>query len=219
MDFSGIKSMLPDVKKIGMASLNQGPKNKVSFEQAVIDYQSFGGVVKMDSSIEGSPKLLYPHSERLISQLSVLDKKIAYLNAQIGEYTGMKRAKTIGDMKSSVIKFKEPSYWKHLIQLGADAKYREQYKKIRPPMNKFDDPRWGAVAREFVKSSEYRNRLYEAKTSIIGEKSGSITGSISKTEQHTGDLMDRRLVKLRAELESFVKKRDAISSILNFCED
>ncbi len=184
---------------------------KESLEEVIKEYSSIGGVVRVSDG-----KIVYPTKERLVSQLETVEKKLSELRSQLRELKKKQKEYSYDSVLSKLSRGINPLYWKHLISLFTDEEYRSAFEKIRPPVERFNDPRWGSMVKMFIISKEYRERLLEAKESPIGKNRPTIKENVMKSLEYGWELINQRIAKVEKEMNELEKKRKVLKKLLAF---
>jgi hypothetical protein len=172
-------------------------------QEAVKKYLLFGGIIKIEETGR-FPTLVYPDEARLKQQMEEARKKLEDLNKQVSDWDKRFAEYDTSKLTDMVGKFAEPLYWEHAAKLVADPTYREVYDKVSPPMHLIHRGKWKKRLRMFVKSKEYRLRLHEARTSVIGRKREPMTKEVENRLEFNRQLVRQareRLLAKRKELE------------------
>ena len=188
-----------------------------STEDVLKDYLSTGGLLKVDRSNPRKPRILYPDRRRLTAQLDDLQKRRKNLEAKISHWEEAQRrkAETLSKKVSLVL---DPLYWEHILRSGIDAGYREAVRVVDPPVKMMREAKWRKPMEMFVRSADYRERLKEARTSLLGESRGTMREDAEKSDGFEEEVIGNRLEKLRKELENYVKKESVLAGLLEFVE-
>lgn len=196
-----------DLKKI--TSITDLPRQK-----AIEEYLADGGVLKFEKD-----KLIYPDKERIKSQLDSAIQKRDYLNSVIRELKKRHNEFEYDSVAKKVTRVFDPLYWEHLSKMYRDEEYKVAFEKVEPPIGRIKDPKYRGIVKMFVKDDEYRKRMLEAKTSIIGENSGTVRESIEKNLESSRKMMSARLEKVRKERKIFDDKIKFLKVITKIAEE
>ena len=180
-------------------------------KKAVDDYVKMGGVVKLKDG-----KIIYPEKKRIESQIEQVKKRLESLKQQKAELIKKKREYTYNSLILEATRFADPLYWNHLFKMLTDKNYKEVFETVKPPVERIKDAKWRSMIRMFVKSDEYRQRLFEAKTSKIGKSRETIRDSVEKNFKDAQDLISHRLKKIEREKKDLEAREKSFSSILKF---
>lgn len=188
-----------------------------SVDEVLKDYLSTGGLLKVDRSDPDKPRILYPDRRRLTAQLGELRKRREHLEAKISHWEAAQKekAETLSKKVSLVL---DPLYWEHIVRSGIDASYRNAVRVVDPPVRMMREAKWRKPMEMFVHSAEYRERLKEARTSLLGESRGTMREDAEKSVGFEEEVIGNRLEKLRKELDNYVKKESALAGLLELVE-
>ncbi len=180
--------------------------------EAIREYVSSGGVIKLESVTP--MKIAYPSRNRLKAQLDEVRAKKRKITE---EMRNLRRKQEKGKKALRKIKvIADPLYWKHRIKLLADPGYRKAYETVEMPVAAMTDPKHRKMVEMFVTNPEYRERLVEARTSVIGRSRGSIRESVEKSDKFKEEVISERLGKLEKELEKYERREKALNTLLQF---
>ena len=184
----------------------------VSREKAIELYLSDGGVIKYDGD-----RIVYPNKGRLLVQVEAAEKKYNYLNAIINELQAHAKGYEYDSTFKTIARVADPVFWEHQYKVRTDDDYRVAFDKVQPPIERMRDERWKNVVRMFVQDKEYRERLVEAKTSVIST-SHSMKDELEKNLASSRSLVKSRLQKLKNERIYFEEKITLLKSMMEYVE-
>ncbi|NYZ79954.1 hypothetical protein H0N95_01740 [Candidatus Micrarchaeota archaeon] len=199
---------LPEIKLPGFKIMTA----TVSREKAIELYLSDGGIIKYDGY-----KIIYPDKQRLASQLDEVNKKYAYLNSIISELQRHVKSYEYDSTMKTAARVVDPVFWEHLYKMRTDDDYRVAFDKVQPPIERMRDERWKSVVRMFVQDKEYRDRLVEAKTSVISSNH-SMKDELEKNLESSKSLVKLRLQKLKKERVYFEEKITLLKAMHEYVE-
>lgn len=182
------------------------------FDEAVETYLDMGGILKVENGI--SPMLVYPGKGRLQSQKADMKRRKNYFDVQIRNLERRKQIYTASDFFSSLSRFGDPLYWEHIARFNMDQGYKETTLLVDPPVNRMRDARWRKMMRMYVKNQEYRERLKEARTSIIGKKRESTNETAHRSREGNRKTIDNRLNGLKEDRDRFHKRIRALNILM-----
>lgn len=188
-------------------------ENNFSREKAVEKYLADGGVLKFEGH-----KLIYPDRARIQRQLDSVSKKRDYLNGLIKELEKRQSAHEYDSTFKVFGRVFDPLYWEHMYKMHSNDEYKNSFEKVQPPIERMKDVRWRGVVKMFVQSEDYRERLVEAKTGIIGKNSGTIRDSVEKTLDSNRKMMQSRLDKLKKEKKIFDERVKVLKALKTWAE-
>lgn len=186
-------------------------------EEAIENYLSQGGLLKVDDSGGGEPKLIYPGKDRIRKQLESTKKKEKYLQGEVLKLQRKKRKKA--RKTSSLKKVFDPLYWEHFYKMRTNEGYKKAYEEVQPPIEKANDSDWRSMIKMFVKEPEYRERLIEAARSEISKGKGTIREEMQKREHFSEEVIDKRVKKLKDKLDKYRKKRRSLKVLLKWARE
>jgi hypothetical protein len=188
-------------------------------EEAVKIYLSTGGLLKMDHSSAKEPRILYPDARRINAQLRDIEHKKEYYAEQLRFWERTDRSLNSGSIVSGMQAIADPLYWEHLVKFAVSQDYKKAFKTVQPPIDKMRDRKWRRMMRMFLRSPEYRERLVEARTSILGRKRGPIRKTAEKADTFKKEVVAERIAKLRKERDTLVRKGKALKVLLEWVTD
>ncbi|MEM0372277.1 MAG: hypothetical protein QXO69_00320 [archaeon] len=184
----------------------------ISREKAIELYLADGGVIKYEGD-----RIVYPDKKRLMSQLESAEKKYSYLSSVISELEKHSKNYNYDSALKTISRAFDPVYWEHQYRKRTDEDYRTAFEKVQPPIERMHEERWKNVVRMFVQDKEYRDRLVEAKTSVIST-SPSMKDEVAKNLAVTRELINARLKKLRKERSYFEEKITLLRAMMEYVE-
>ena len=187
------------------------------FDNAIETYLDMGGVLKVDDGL--IPKLVYPSRARLNYQLDDTKRKKGYVDTQIRNLERKKRSYLANNFFTSVSRFVDPLYWEHTYRLNTDKDYKKSVNIVQPPVDLLRDVKWRKTVKMFVKSPDYRERLKEARTSIIGKKRRSINETAHHSLDENRKTIDNRLNGLREDREKFYKRINSLTTLMGWAKN
>jgi hypothetical protein len=182
-------------------------------QRALETYFSAGGIVKLEFG-RGFPELVYPTRSRLEGQLKETAEKASGFGKQLREW-GKRRADLESDKVGDyVLRAADPVFWEHQAKLLSDPEYKEDYELISPPMHLLHRQEWKKRLAMFVRSKEYRLRLREARTSIIGKKRLPMSEEVEMRLDFNRQTADRELEKVAAKKKTLDSLESALRVML-----
>ncbi len=185
-----------------------------SLDQETLDaieaYVSNGGVIKLESV--NPLKIVYPSKARLKQQLEEARNRKKKLDSEIRSLSRKKE----GNAAKKVKVLLDPVYWKHRIKLVSDSEYRKAYETVEMPIEAASDAKHRRMVEMFVNNPEYRERLVEARTSLIGRSRGSIRETVEKNSRFRNDVIVTRISKLKKERAQAEQQEKVLSRLLHF---
>ncbi|MBI1973323.1 hypothetical protein HYS54_00775 [Candidatus Micrarchaeota archaeon] len=196
-----------------ISKLKRSAKGKLS--QRVLDafkvYLETGGVVKLQ---ESPFEIVYPTRQRLDYLIDENGRKMAYLDSETGKW--QKHIGEVSATRQGFGRFFDPVYLRHVINSAVDPSYREAVRVVNPPVHLIGDARYRRMMRMFVSSSDYRDRLKEARTSMLGRKRDSVTETAEKIVAFKKKTMNARVSRIRGERAIFEKRAQSLSVIRDY---
>lgn len=182
-------------------------------DEAIEIYLGQGGVIKLDDSKEGEPRLIYPNVGRINKQLRRAKKKEDYIREEIKNLKRKKRKKARKYLTSAKKMF-DPIYWEHEYKKRTDEEYKKVYEEVKPPIERLNDSDWRSMVKMFVREEDYRERLLEAARSEIAKNKGTIKEEMKKRDEFSEEIIQNRINKLEKKLKRYRKKRKALKKLL-----
>ena len=184
-------------------------KDSYSSRQAAIDsYLSMGGVTKFEET-SGFPRLVYPTSQRLESQIMENEKKLNSLDRQVAAWHRRHKALKTNKATDIAARAVDPLYWEHRTRLITDPSYRATYELVKPPIHLLNREKYRKRLKMFIQSKEYRLRLHEARLSKIGKKRAPMAEEVElrfdfnrKMAQNELAKLDEKRIALRTRLSA-----------------
>lgn len=193
-----------DFKQLIPEELSDSYKDR---QNALQRYLELGGITKVEET-KAFPKLVYPSKKRLEKQIEETKEKIEDINQQIKEWSRRHRHLMTNKITDTFQRIAEPLYWEHQAKLLTDPSYRNTYDLVKPPIHLINRKEWKNRLKMFIKSKEYRLRLHEARTSIIGKKREGMTKEVESRFD-----FNKRLA--RQERDKLLKKKKELRERLN----
>ena len=179
----------------------------LSFEKAVEEYKSAGGLAKVDSGI-----LVYPDAARLEQQEKQAGDKLVVVNKQLTEWLNVKRELS-SSLKDKAALLRDSLFWKHVFKLVGDSEYRKSFDAVKIPVGKIKEQRYRAILESFLERPEYRKNLTAAYSGEIGGKKDKIASSARENAEFKLDLVNAQIAKLEKE-KSDLERKITVFSVL-----
>lgn len=207
-----ILSKLPDFKKMI-------PESDLGKEEAIRNYRELGGILRFDESDKENHRIIYPNKERIGHQLVEAKRKRRYLDLEVRQLRRKYTLLAYDNVISAPLRIVDPLYWEHLIRKGVDKDYRRITDVVEPPISKMHSARWRKMVKMFVKNKDYRDRLLEAKTSIIGKNRMTVSKTIERNTESTKKLLRSRIEKLEKERDNFLNKARVLQALSKWVDE
>jgi len=185
-------------------------------ESALKTYLAMGGIIKIGEIISGWPELIYPTSSRITSLLIKIEKEMKVVDRQIKDWRGRNRDLAYNNVKHVAKRVADPLFWEHKTKLMVDPSYRKTFVLVEPPMHLLHKSKWRKRLRMFVRDKEYRLRLHEARTSIIGKKRQGMSKEEEKRMDFTRNFTDIELNKLVEKRKILHRQKNALRTLLTW---
>ena len=187
-------------------------------EGALKTYLSMGGIVKVGEIAEGWPELVYPTPTRLTTVLSRVEDDLRAAESQIKEWRRRHRDLAYNNVRHVAKRVVDPLFWEHRAKLLADPSYRKTYDLVEPPMHLLHKDKWRKRLKMFVRDKEYRLRLHEARTSILGRKRKGMSKEEEDRIGFTRSFTDLELNKLLKKRKVLNEQQRALRTLLSWAK-
>ncbi len=175
-------------------------------EKEAIDYYlKHGGLIKIAN--KSVLEITYPSKDIIKKELSKLIPELNSTEDKIKLWEKIHNDAENFAKVNKVKKFFVSTYWKHKLKEVTDKDYKEDYAKIKLPIDFVVDKDLNNVINTFIESKDYRSRLIDAvdnsivyKNRSLGEKvvkKAELQKEISKTKL---DVLYFRKSKLEQEI-------------------
>ncbi len=174
-------------------------------KDAIDHYLKHGGLIKIAN--KSVLEITYPSKDILKKELSRLIPELNSTEDKIKQWEKIHNDAENFTKVNKVKKFFVSTFWKHKLKEITDKEYKENFAKIRLPIDFVVDKDLNKVINTFIESKDYRSRLIDAvdnsivyKNRSLGEKvvkKATLQKEISKTKL---DVLYSRKDKLGLEI-------------------
>lgn len=175
-------------------------------EKGAIDhYLKHGGLIKIAN--KSVLEITYPSKDIIKKELSRLIPELNSTEDKINQWEKLHNDAENFAKRNKIKKLLVPTFWKHKLKEITDKNYKEDYAKIKLPIDFVVDKDLNKVINTFIESKDYRSRLIDAvdnsivyKNRSLGEKvvkKAELQKEISKTKL---DVLYNRKDKLEQEI-------------------
>ena len=193
-----------DIFSKNFSSLNLD-SNPTLRAKALTKYFSDGGVVSvMDGTKALWPKLVYPSTDRLETQINHLQSLKKKFDEDKKRWEKKLMDESMYHLKHNFFKLSEPVYWKHLLKLITNGEYKYDAGQVNLPAHLISDKRWRPMIQMFVENIEYRKQLVET------VQQGLVYKDNKKVGKYANDLRDFRMEISTKKIVFFKKKIEEI---------
>ncbi len=197
------------------------PELKVTPEhpraKALKHYFESGGVVSLAPQEKNWPKLLYPPKAKLQEQLTELERVKKQYEIRLSDWGKQHHAAKTYHLRHSVLKLKEPLYWKHLVKLAADKEYRVDAESVKLPAHLVSDPKWRAMVQMFVEDPEYRRQLADTvQTSVVYKNNKQVAKFATELQDFREKQTGRQIEDLKEKLAVIQKQEHVYKELIQW---
>lgn len=174
-------------------------------KEAIEHYLKHGGLIKIAD--KSAFEIIYPSKDIIKKELSRLTPELSSVEDKIRQWEKIYKDAENFAKVNKIKKFFVASFWKHTFKEMTDKEYKEDFAKIRLPIDFVVDKDLSKVINTFMKDKDYRSRLIDAvdnsivyKNRSLGErvvKRANLQKEISKTKL---DVLYYRKDKLEQEI-------------------
>ncbi len=194
-----------DIKKLTQ-------EEKVSLESFLRE----GGIIKTT----GKPKLdiLYPNKDIVKKELDELLPERSKTMQKIELWNGIKKESEEFIKKNKKTKYLKTTFWKHKIKETFDKDYKEDFKKIKIPIEYIGEESMNNLIKEFINNKEYRQKLIETIESSIVYRNKGIGEKVVKKLALQKEISKNKLDVLLArknKLDDRIKMYKLLSKWIN----
>jgi len=156
-----------DIKKLS-------EEEKVSLES----YLREGGIIKTT----GKPKLdiLYPNKDIVKKELDELMPERSKVIEKLEQWNKVKKESEEFIKKNKKTKYLKTTFWKHKLKETFDKDYKDDFKKIKIPIEYIGEESMKKLIDEFIDNKDYRQKLIETIESSIVYKDKGIGEKVIK---------------------------------------
>ncbi|RLG21976.1 hypothetical protein DRN74_01020 [Candidatus Micrarchaeota archaeon] len=191
-------------------------KRNQDLDKAITTYLEMGGVLKLNG--QDNTELIYPNKRRILYQIEEIKKKRTYIDKQLRFFERKRRSFITNNFFTNASRFIDPLYWQHILKINLDKEYRKSVDIVDPPITLMRDKKWRKMIKMFVNNAEYRERLKEARTSIIGKRRSSVRENAEKSIRNNIEAIDARIKQLREERRKFSRRLRALNTLLSWAK-
>ncbi len=189
----------------------KAPRPRLSREEACKLYQDSGGILRTEGE-----KLLFPDSERLVTQLSETVLRRDNLTSQLRFWQRQHRGVASGNVLEDALRVTDPLFWEHLIKFSTEKDYRRSFGKVDLPMKYLNDEKYRRIIRTFIRDESYRKRLVKAKTGVLGQSGDTIKESADKKRDFKRKIVGDKVEKLKKERAEVAEKIRMLEALLEW---
>lgn len=174
-------------------------------KEAIDHYLKHGGLIKIAN--KSVMEITYPSKDIIKKELSNLIPELNSVEDKIKQWEKIHYDAENFAKVNKVKKFFISTYWKHKLKEITDKEYKENFAKIKLPIDFVVDKDLNKVINTFIESKDYRSRLIDAvdnsivyRNRSLGEKvvkKATLQKEISKTKL---DVLYFRKSKLEQEI-------------------
>jgi hypothetical protein len=188
--------------------------------KALKRYFETGGVVSLSPQDKNWPKLLYPPKAKLQEQLADLDKVRKQYEIRLTDWEKENAAAKNYHLRHSVLKLKEPLYWRHMAKLATDKEYRTDADSVKLPAHLVGDPKWKSMVQMFVEDPEYRRQLADTvQTSAVYKNDKRVARAATEYQKSHMKDTQRQIDDLREKLASIKNEQAILRELVNWASN
>lgn len=188
--------------------------------KALKRYFETGGVVSLSPQDKNWPKLLYPPKSKLQEQVNELERVRKQFETRLADWEKSNAAARQYHLRHSVLKFKEPLYWKHVAKRTLDSDYRKDAESVKLPAHLVSDPKWKSMVQMFVEDPEYRRQLADTvETSIVYKNNKQVARFASELQEFRIAQTKRQIDDLREKIASLKNEEATLKELINWASN
>lgn len=173
-------------------------------KQGLNNYFLEGGIIKANTKIK--LKVFYPSKDIIKKELNKLYSERAKTIDKIDQWYKIKKNSENFIKKNKVKKFMKSTFWKHTLKSIFDKKYKEDFKKIKIPIEYIGEESIRKLVDEFINNLEYRQKLIETIDYSIVYKNKGIGDKVIKKLELQKEISKAKLDSLNTRKNKLQEK-------------
>jgi hypothetical protein len=187
-------------------------------EKVVMDtFLREGGILKSTGKIK--LELIYPSKDIVEKELAQLLPERSKVMEKIEQWHKIKKDSEEFIQNNKISKFAKGTFWKHKMKETFDKDYKEDFKKIKIPIEYIGDESMRKLMDEFINNKEYRQNLIETIESSIVYRNKGIGEKVGKKLELQKEISKNKLDILRARKHKLDERINMYKTISRFIKN
>jgi len=173
-----------------------------------------GGILKTTGKTK--LELVYPSKEIVDKELAELLPERSKVIEKIEQWHKIKKDSEEFIKNNKISKYMKGTFWKHKMKETFDKDYKEDFKKIKIPIEYIGEESMRKLMDEFINNKEYRQNLIETIESSIVYRNKGIGEKVGKKLELQKEISKNKLDILRARKHKLDERINMYKTISKF---
>lgn len=173
-----------------------------------------GGILKTTGKTK--LELIYPSKDIVDKELAELLPERTKVIEKIEQWHKIKKDSEEFIKNNKISKYIKGTFWKHKMKETFDKDYKEDFKKIKIPIEYIGDESMRKLMDEFINNKEYRQNLIETIESSIVYRNKGIGEKVGKKLELQKEISKNKLDILRTRKHKLDERIQMYKTILKF---